>query len=81
MYCVKCRKHTGTTDVAKFTAKNGRLMQRGICSVCCKVTTGFIKSGTDLFNPRTAKEGVDSTPLHDFLRKILQFFLVFLTLF
>ena len=34
MYCVKCRKHTDTTGVTKFTAKNCRLMQRGICSVC-----------------------------------------------
>ena len=45
---------------------------------CIVIFTGPIKY---VINPRTAKEGVDSTPLHDFLRKILQFFLVFLTLF
>ena len=34
MYCVKCGKHTDTINVAKFAAKNGRLMQRKTCSVC-----------------------------------------------
>ena len=34
----------------KVTAKNGRLMQRGVCAVCGKVKTQFIKSGTGLFN-------------------------------
>ena len=55
MYCVKCRKHTDTINVAKFTAKNGRLMQRGTCSVCGKAKTGFIKSGTGLFNTLVSK--------------------------
>ena len=67
MYCVKCRKHTGTTDVAKFTARNGRLMQKGTCSVCGKVKTGFIKSGTGLFNTLVRKLPIElHFPGHNF---------------
>ena len=50
MYCVKCKKHTETTDVQLFTARNNRLMQRGICSVCRKRKTQFVKAGSGLFN-------------------------------
>ena len=50
MYCVKCKKHTETTDVQLFTARNSRLMQRGICSVCGKTKTQFVKAGSGLFN-------------------------------
>ena len=50
MYCVKCKKHTETTDVKLFTSRNGRLMQKGVCTVCGKVKTQFIKSGSGLFN-------------------------------
>ena len=64
---MKCRKRTDTTDVAKFTAKNGRLMQRGTCSVCGKVKTGFIKSGTGLFNTLVSKLPVElHLPGHNF---------------
>jgi len=47
MYCVKCKKHTETINIQPFTARNGRLMQRGICSVCGKRKTKF---GSGLFN-------------------------------
>ena len=50
MYCVKCKRHTETENVQLFTAKNGRLMQRGVCVVCGKVKTQFVKAGTGLFN-------------------------------
>ena len=46
MYCVKCKKHTETTDVQLLTARNSRLMQRGICSACGKRKTQFVKAGT-----------------------------------
>ena len=55
MYCVKCRKHTDTINAKEFTAKNGRQMQRGIHSVCGKVKTRFIKSGTGHFNTIVSK--------------------------
>ena len=55
MYCVICKKHTNTTDVKLFTSKNRRLMQRGICAVCGKVKTQFIKSGAGLFNKAVSK--------------------------
>ena len=44
MYCVKCKKHTETINIQPFTARNGRLMQRGICSVCGKTKTKFVKA-------------------------------------
>ena len=47
MYCVKCKKHTETINIQPFTARNGRLVQRGICSVCGKTKTTF---GSGLFN-------------------------------
>ena len=49
MYCVKCKNHTETTDVQLFTARSSRLMQRGICSVCGKRKTQFVKAGSGLF--------------------------------
>jgi len=50
MYCVKCKQHTETINAQLFTAKNGRLMQRGSCAVCGKVKTKFVKTGTGLLN-------------------------------
>ena len=47
MYCVKCKKHTESINIQPFTARNGRLMQRGICSVCGETNTKF---GSGLFN-------------------------------
>ena len=46
MYCVKCKKHTETENIQLFTARNGRLMQRGICALCGKIKTEFVKSGS-----------------------------------
>ena len=45
-----CKKHTETINVQPFTARNGRLMQRGICSVSGKIKTKFVKAGSGLFN-------------------------------
>ena len=50
MYCVKCKKHTETTDVKLFTARNKRLMQRGTCVACGNTKTQFVKTGSGLFN-------------------------------
>ena len=50
MYCVKCKKHTETINVQPFTARSGRLTQRGICSDCGKIKTKFVKAGSGLFN-------------------------------
>jgi len=50
MYCVNGKKHTETTNVQQFTARNDRLTQRGICSVCGKIKTKFVKAGSGLFN-------------------------------
>jgi hypothetical protein len=46
MYCVKCKKSTLTEDVQKVVNKNGRPMLRGICIVCRKIKTQFVKSNT-----------------------------------
>ena len=50
MYCVKCKKHTETSDVQLFTARHSRLMQRGICSVCGKRKTQLAKAVSCLFS-------------------------------
>ena len=34
MYCVKCKKHTDTTNEQFTTSKNNRHMKRGICAIC-----------------------------------------------
>ena len=55
MYCVKCKKQTETNDEQLFTARNDRLMQNGICSVCGKMKTKFVKAGSGLFNEAVNK--------------------------
>ena len=50
MYCVKCKRHTETTDIELFISRNGRQMQRGVCVVCGKVKTQFVKTGSNIFN-------------------------------
>ena len=34
MYCVKCKKHTDTTNEKITTHKNNRHMKRGKCAIC-----------------------------------------------
>lgn len=51
MYCVKCKKQTETNNIQNIVSKNGRLMLKGVCDVCGKNKTQFIKgsvSGGDL---------------------------------
>jgi len=62
MYCVTCVNHIDTINIEGFTAKNGRQMQRGICSVCGKVNTRLIKSGTGFFKYPYKKTSVRATP-------------------
>jgi len=44
MYCVKCRNFTETLDVKATASKNGKPMKRGICKVCGRVKTQFVKA-------------------------------------
>ena len=44
MYCVKCKSKTETKDVQNIVSKNGRPMLRGICVVCGKTKTQFVKA-------------------------------------
>jgi protein-arginine kinase activator protein McsA len=50
MYCLKCEAKTETIDVQNITSKNGRPMLKGICSVCRRYKTQFVKAehGGDL---------------------------------
>ena len=50
MYCVKCKKHTKTINQLTFTSKNGHHMLKGVCSICGKTTTQFVKTSSGLFN-------------------------------
>ncbi len=44
MYCVKCRKVTETLDIETTTSRNGRSMKRGLCAICGRVKTQFVKA-------------------------------------
>jgi Domain of unknown function (DUF5679)/Phospholipase A2-like domain len=61
MYCVKCKRETETKDIRNIITKNGRYMLRGVCVVCGKTKTQFVKGtgvkGGDLvgsLNSRTS---------------------------
>lgn len=43
MYCLKCKKNTETQNEQQRTAKNGRNMLSGTCSVCGTKKNKFIK--------------------------------------
>ena len=43
-YCLTCKKHTKSTNVRKEISKNGRMMEKSICSLCKKGKSKFIKS-------------------------------------
>ena len=52
MYCLKCKKHTDTTNEQFTTSKNNRHMKRGVCVICGTNKTQFIKApkGGSLLN-------------------------------
>jgi len=45
MYCVRCKKHTGTNDPTDHTSSNGRSMRKGRCTDCDSKKSTFVKSG------------------------------------
>ena len=50
IYCVKCKTKTPTLN-PKFTVHNGKNMVKGLCTVCNKYKTSFVKgpqTGTGL---------------------------------
>ena len=44
MYCVKCKKATDTSNEQFTVSKNGRNMKRGMCVICGRIKTQFIKT-------------------------------------
>ena len=44
MYCVKCRRTTGTNSIERVVTKNNRNMLRGKCDICGSTKTQFIKA-------------------------------------
>ena len=52
MYCVKCKKATDTSNEQFTVSKNGRNMKRGMCVICGRIKTQFIKTqeGGSLLN-------------------------------
>ena len=42
IYCVKCRKHTETTNLEERRSKNNKRMLTGECVVCGKRKNKFI---------------------------------------
>ena len=43
IYCVKCKKKTGTSGIVRRTAKNGTPMMQGACVICKTKKTTFTK--------------------------------------
>ena len=43
MYCLKFRRVTETENITTVTSKNGRLIGRGQCVTCGKITCKFVK--------------------------------------
>ena len=43
-YCLSCKMHTKSTNIQKGISKNGRMMEKSICSQCGKGKSRFIKS-------------------------------------
>jgi ribosomal protein L44E len=41
-YCVKCRKHTDTTEVTRAVTKNNKNILKGICTVCGSKKNRFV---------------------------------------
>jgi len=48
LYCVKCKKHTDTTDQTTITTKNNRPALAGKCATCVTKKFRFIKITDDL---------------------------------
>ena len=44
MYCLKCKRVTGTKDIERVVTKSNRNMLRGKCEVCRKTKTKFVKA-------------------------------------
>ena len=57
MYCVKCKKQTGTTNEEITTSKNNRNMKHGICVVCGTKKTQFIRVSDEPLRGTTPKGG------------------------
>ena len=43
MYCVKCKKATGTSNIQFVVSKNGRNMKRGTCVICPRLKHSLSK--------------------------------------
>lgn len=56
MYCVKCKTKTNTINSQNVITRNGKLMQKGMCTVCGKTKSQFIKSssGADMVSSLNA---------------------------
>jgi hypothetical protein len=45
MFCVKCKRHTGSSNLHKGMTKHGRHMLRGTCTVCGTKKARFVGKG------------------------------------
>ena len=44
IYCLKCNTKTSTLDVTVFDKDHGKTMVKGLCAICNKYKTSFIKT-------------------------------------
>ena len=55
IYCVKCKAKTDTKDVQNVLSANNRPMVKGICAVCSKNKSQFVKGAQAA--PAAASQG------------------------
>lgn len=44
MYCIRCKKHTGTSSVKISLTRNNRRIKKGTCTLCGTTKCQFLKS-------------------------------------
>ena len=49
MYCLKCKRVTGTLNKYTSFTRNGRIL-KGICKICGTIKNRFLASGGSLIN-------------------------------
>jgi len=50
MYCLKCKRVTGTLNKYTSFTRNGRRILKGICKICGTIKNRFLASGGSLIN-------------------------------
>ena len=44
LYCLKCKMETETTEMTRTRTKNNRNIMRGVCSICGRIKSVFVRA-------------------------------------